>query len=546
MKRHNQVTGIRKWAGEDMIELQAEPLKAIDAFFAEYDPCIIKGCEVTAAGAKFNISPGIVSLAGKDHTDQPTQMVVPFAGVNDVTLPVYLTLAHTVDNRPYMDGEVKPVSYAYYAKASTVAPAAGVPFLKITASGSTRFVDVLQDEKHRFLSDQFIATLLTDAPNDGQVYGRRSKSWSTVDSFEVGEIRRFLILQPFSNPKYLPTDGSQVNPLDYPDLVLNAAINFTTATAIVSGFSPDMIGFHNGKYWAYGFVSPNYRIYSSSDGINWEQKFTQAAGSLQGGNFYGFAANGNELMFVVFIRGAGATSRAYYSTNGGDTWTYRADLNIPGTTHDIFEKNMFALGYLNGKWTMIASSFSGIDTTALWEATTPSGKFTERKITDGFPGYAKFIENLLIINVSGRSELGIPARIVISTDGINFTEIPTDITLVGNTIKVNGRILSNGGATYSDDGGVTWQTRSIKAGGVMATNGSDILSFVGNSPRLSKNRGDSWETLPTNAPFTPAWLFPRGQDWLLSANTNSIMSAKHFLPNIPNTTTEKAYIKVLK
>ena len=49
MRRHVQEPGIRKWSGTDLIELENEPLKAIDGFFCEYGDMVIKGCEVGRA-----------------------------------------------------------------------------------------------------------------------------------------------------------------------------------------------------------------------------------------------------------------------------------------------------------------------------------------------------------------------------------------------------------------------------------------------------------------------------------------------------------------
>lgn len=143
MKRLLQLIGIRKWSGEDLISLQAEPLKTIDAFFAEYGNCIFNGCEVSAApGNTFNIAPGFVALQGKDQNNQDTFKVAPFAGLENATLPVYLTLSYNVIEKEYVDGKVKPVAYDYYAAVSSVRPT-DVPYLEITASGGRRFIDAI-------------------------------------------------------------------------------------------------------------------------------------------------------------------------------------------------------------------------------------------------------------------------------------------------------------------------------------------------------------------------------------------------------------------
>lgn len=153
MKRHTQKTGVRKWAGEDFLELQSEALKALDGFFAEYGPCVAKGCEITKNGSRYDIAPGLVVLNGADQDGGEATMIVPFKGAAGVSLPVYLTLACTVRERAYKNAEVKPIAYEYHAEASTVPPADTAEYLTISETATPRFVDVLQDSKHRFLTD---------------------------------------------------------------------------------------------------------------------------------------------------------------------------------------------------------------------------------------------------------------------------------------------------------------------------------------------------------------------------------------------------------
>lgn len=144
MKEHVQKTGVRKYAGDDLIELQSEPLKALQSFFAEYGNCIVRGCEVSPAGDNlYNVAPGIIAVKGKDCEGAGTFKVVPFAGVEGVTLPLYLTLTYTVSERVYGDGKVKPIAYNYTAAATNIQPEE-VPFLEITAAGGRRFVDAIR------------------------------------------------------------------------------------------------------------------------------------------------------------------------------------------------------------------------------------------------------------------------------------------------------------------------------------------------------------------------------------------------------------------
>ncbi len=154
MKRQVQYAGVKKWAGSDIVECQSQPLEAIDRFFGQYGPHILQGCEVTLAGDRADISAGLAALEGKDAEGNDVRMVVPFEGVTGTVLPVYLTLSHTVRERPYVDGSVKPVAYDYKAVASSVKPAGGTSYLEITAAGGVRFADAVQDAGHRFVTDR--------------------------------------------------------------------------------------------------------------------------------------------------------------------------------------------------------------------------------------------------------------------------------------------------------------------------------------------------------------------------------------------------------
>lgn len=153
MKRHTQQPGIRQWAGEDLLELQSEPLKALDGFFEEYGPCVIKGCHLTDNGdSTYNLSPGLVALAGTDAAGAATFKVVPFAGIDAMPLPIYLTLIHSVVERPYINGQVKPIAYDYRAAVSAIRPESG-EYLELSADSIPRFVDVIQNADHRFFTD---------------------------------------------------------------------------------------------------------------------------------------------------------------------------------------------------------------------------------------------------------------------------------------------------------------------------------------------------------------------------------------------------------
>lgn len=150
MKRQTQKLGVRDWYGSDLISLQEEPLKVIDSFFSQFGAFVLAGCEVRPNGNKFDIAPGLVVLDGNGADGMPVKVVAPFAGATATTLPIYLTLGCEAETDVYHDGAVKPIAYAYSAVATTVKPSAG--YLEIKQS-TPRFADVLQDARHRFISD---------------------------------------------------------------------------------------------------------------------------------------------------------------------------------------------------------------------------------------------------------------------------------------------------------------------------------------------------------------------------------------------------------
>ena len=168
MKRHVQLPGIRLWAGEDWLEIQDETLSVLDGFFGQYGTYILEGCRITGEDENRTVSPGLVVLAGKNSEGKDTVMVARFAGAENVALPLYLTLANRVEVRDYEDDVERPVAYEYYAEASAEEPAEGVTFLLLNEK-TPRFVDVIQDEEHRFLTAKQIADLAKSPKYRGSV-----------------------------------------------------------------------------------------------------------------------------------------------------------------------------------------------------------------------------------------------------------------------------------------------------------------------------------------------------------------------------------------
>lgn len=146
MKEHFQDYGVRKWAGDDLIELQSEPLTALQALVSPYAPCIISGCKVkTDDAGGYTVSAGLVALPGKDVKGEDCVKIVRTAGITiaDNNHVCYLTLHHQTLTRTYMDGKSKAIVYDYTAQQTTIKPE-DAPYLEISVNGGRRLVDALE------------------------------------------------------------------------------------------------------------------------------------------------------------------------------------------------------------------------------------------------------------------------------------------------------------------------------------------------------------------------------------------------------------------
>ena len=145
MKEHFQDYGARKWAGDDLIELQSEPLAALQALVSPYAPCIVSGCETHADdGGGYTVSAGLVALPGKDVKGNDCVKIVRTDSIAmaDNNQVCYLTLQHQTLTRTYGDGTSKAIAYNYVAQQTTIKPE-DAPYLEIAANGGQRLVDTL-------------------------------------------------------------------------------------------------------------------------------------------------------------------------------------------------------------------------------------------------------------------------------------------------------------------------------------------------------------------------------------------------------------------
>lgn len=121
MKEHFQDYGVRRWAGDDLIELQSEPLEAIQRLVEPYAPCIIQGCDLEEEGGTRRIGAGLVALWQVDESGRKQGVkIARFGGCTPSSLPVYLTLQCSTENRVYADGRSKAIAYLYEARETSL------------------------------------------------------------------------------------------------------------------------------------------------------------------------------------------------------------------------------------------------------------------------------------------------------------------------------------------------------------------------------------------------------------------------------------------
>lgn len=140
MKEHFQDYGVRKWAGDDLIDLQKEALDALQGLVEPYAPCIIQGCAVVQDGPAYKIEAGLAALRGVGVDGRACVKVVRVEAFETPTLPVYLSLACDQLSRAYADGSSKAIANNYIAVRSVNASEGA---FELTADGGKRLVDTI-------------------------------------------------------------------------------------------------------------------------------------------------------------------------------------------------------------------------------------------------------------------------------------------------------------------------------------------------------------------------------------------------------------------
>ena len=169
MKRHVQSPGVRKWSGNDLLDLQGEGLAIADRFFAQYGDRVICGCQVTDEGG---IAAGLVSLGG---------LVMPLDAIPAVELfPVYLVPAEERFQREYADNVVRDIAVRHYAKAVQAKPGSG-NYIEIPATGVKPFLELTNEEWILQFQEKLKALAAADTSLAGRVTVLEKKMPSFLD-----------------------------------------------------------------------------------------------------------------------------------------------------------------------------------------------------------------------------------------------------------------------------------------------------------------------------------------------------------------------------
>lgn len=122
MKRQVQEQGIKKWSGNDLLDLQGEPLKVLDGFFSQWGDCIVCGCKPKGNA----LTAGIVSIGGT---------VMPLRETQIQSWPAYLIAAEEHLQCEYADGQERDIAIDRHAVIVTGKPTDGIPYIEIQQDG---------------------------------------------------------------------------------------------------------------------------------------------------------------------------------------------------------------------------------------------------------------------------------------------------------------------------------------------------------------------------------------------------------------------------
>lgn len=132
-------TGVKRWHGTDFVDLQSEPLTAIQKMLEPFGNCIING--VTFTNNPWTMQECYI---GCMHADGYKIVKVPqIVFGNNQPPPFYLYVVKTVENKLYDNGQTKASVNVYTGAYTLTQPATGF-FVKVNGlSGGIRFKDLM-------------------------------------------------------------------------------------------------------------------------------------------------------------------------------------------------------------------------------------------------------------------------------------------------------------------------------------------------------------------------------------------------------------------
>jgi hypothetical protein len=192
MKEQVQDTGIRKWYGDDFINMQNEILTAVKSIVEDYGNCVISGV-ITDADGNGNVIIGAGVAYLKDSSGVNGKLCRIYeTTIAETSFPVYLVQASRDRNdiadygRLYEDSATKNIIVEYYTQILTVAPAHS-HYIILEANGSVkRLRDAMQDAAYRFVSDTQINLWNAKLNASGYTAADVLSKLLTVDSDTAG------------------------------------------------------------------------------------------------------------------------------------------------------------------------------------------------------------------------------------------------------------------------------------------------------------------------------------------------------------------------
>ena len=453
MKRHVQQPGIRQWAGDDFLDLQTEPLRILDEFFEEYGPCIIKGVHIThSTGDLYNVSAGLVALSGTDVEGKETFKVVPFAGIDNMPLPLYLTLTHSVVTRPYVDGEVKPVAYDYRAAVTTVKPDSAA-YLELGMDTAPRFVDVIQDGNHRFTTDTERKKLkgVEEGANKYVHPENHPASMITEDA-----IHRFMT---DVERKKLKGIEEGANKYAHPDNHSADMVEFTDGENLQQKYDSGKMNGELPVQTILRTTSQAGNIFGEKwipcDGRKLEPEeypwidipfvsFETMNPALGMGNYSCYTAKNGAAIVIVAITSGGGAAYIHYSTDDGKTFNkLNREFQSSDATVLYLHDRFFALFNEH-----IMFSLNGKD----WE----EGNFYGDEALPYDVFYTYVNGYYLICDYQYGTN-------IYSTDGVNWYDcsgnLDTDFLITGNGVALSGNSTNSG--PYYNNGATEWKITNL-------------------------------------------------------------------------------------